>query len=135
MKQNGRNQVLRTLSDISDETDNMIRGLAQRGWRKKAATAAIPKNFTQLMQPLDHQFITDDTIRDAAIQLEKKQRRLIRLVSARMQDLRHDIRLLTELERKLETSAAVLQNSGSDPDISPPHASRKVNHAPNSTYA
>ena len=144
MKHTDRKHVLRALSDISDETDSTIRALAQRGWREKAGTVALLAGATGLMQSLERRLISDDAIHAAAIQLEKRQRRLIRLVTARMRELQHDIELLTELEKKLQTSAGILQAPGTGlkagyratrQNSRYSHRPQKFAHAHNSTHA
>lgn len=94
---------LQTLAAISAEIDGMTGTLSQQGWQSAWSRENTPRmDSSALRHTLAQPETADAPMRAAAIQIEKRQRRLIRLITHRMLGLREDLREISLLSTKLD---------------------------------
>ncbi len=104
--------ALHTLTTLSGETEAMTRLLAGRGWRTWPGASDHARlsgdMLGRLQQALPWNGMAESML-PAAVQLEKRQRKLMRLISDRMRTIGEDLRQLRLLEKRLETASRITQ--------------------------
>lgn len=102
MTQSGRETTMERLAAVTAEMDDMARTLARPGWQAAWSRPDAPQMDDVAWRRALRQADTGDAaLLGAAIQLEKRQRRLMRLITHRMQGLREDIRHIESLDKRL----------------------------------